>query len=155
MSTDGQPRTREIITEAVNSLRQYQPLVEAIYRGSSIPSDLTNRQRIHEGDPGRADKPAQVAVMMIASGSTNRGGQQSTTYTIECTIECSQSFYAANSHLGLLEIRDLCGEVLDSPVAESIYPIGSAGTGSPHEIGDGGRRTLTARWRVRVHWAAY
>lgn len=151
----GSRRQHDIITGAVRALRQDQPLLDAVYAGMPVPDNQSDRTRIHEGDPGRKDKPVQVAVMPVTSGGTWRGGEHSITHTIECTIECSQRYYERHSHLGLVSIHDRCNDVLTSPIGNGIYPLGPAGSGSVHEIGDSGRRTRTGRWRVRVHRLSY
>lgn len=156
MSTE-QPRTRELLLEAVQALRRDDSLAGLIYDApnTTVPSSPSDRQRIHEGDPTRKDAPAQVAVSPIASGATNRGGQRSTTYVLECTIEFSQAYYERHSQTRLLAVRDRCDAVFSSPIRESVYPIGPAGGGQAHEVGDTGRRTLSARWRVQTHWTTY
>lgn len=154
MSTD-QRRQRDIIINVVQALRRDSDLTDLVYADASAPETPHNRSRIHEGDPARDDHAMQVAVMPVTAGGTWRGGQHSTTHTIQCTIECSQAFYESHSHLHLLAVHDRCGAVLTSPVANGVYPLGTAGSGSVHEIGDSGRRTRTARWRVRVHQLTY
>lgn len=151
--TESQPRTKQLTIKAVEALRAHDPLAERLYLDTVVPSDPSERLRIHEGDPARKDAPAQIAVSVVASGSTHRGGQQTKTYVLDCTFEASKQYYEGITGLGFADLRDRADAVFDSPIGDSIYPDGPAGEGDPHEVGESGRRSMTARWRVVVHWS--
>lgn len=154
-SASEQPRQREILIAAVETLRRDDTLVGWLYPDREVPTDPVDRLRIHDHDPGfEANPPAQIAIAAAGSGGTYRGGQMSHSYIVQVTIRVSDDYYERYTSTRLLAIHDRCGELFDtSAIAPGVMPGGPAGSGNAHETRSGTYdRVVVGQWRFETHW---
>lgn len=152
---DPRPRHREILIATVNALRDDDALAGLLY--DDPPTDAAQRQRVHETWGGPEDAPpVEVTVEPVASGSETRGGPRTETSQLQCSVLTTESWRDGHGALAMHGIRDRCKAVLESPVAEGVYPAGGGGRDSPIEPpGESGRLLLPLTVGVRTHWLTH
>lgn len=151
MSTDDRPRTADIQNATVEALRGDDALAERLY--DDPPAETADRMRVHEAWGGPEDvPPIEVVVAPIGGGSNWRGGPLSKTTQLQVSVITTARWRSANGITAMRRVRDRCGAVLESPVAEGVYPAGGSAQESPMDTPDeSGRLFLPITVGMETH----
>lgn len=157
MSTndDPRPRTREILVDTVQALRADDHLARLLY--DDPPADTAQRQKVHEAWGGPEGTPGvELVVEPIASGGSWYGGPLSKTTQLQCSTVATERWRSANGITAMRRVRDRVAAVLESPVAEGVYPAAGSGQESPLDTPDESNRMfLPITAEVRTHHMTY
>lgn len=152
MSTTKHPRSKDIKIAVIETLREDATVAGWLYPDGA-PTDVTDRTRVHEHDPGKHtdDLPAQISVATTLGGSVWRGGPLGRTYIVQLMFETSDDWYERWTGLAFSDLFDWCDQLLVHPPMPRVYPAGPE-SADPHEIQTGSsRRVAIGRWRFKTH----
>jgi hypothetical protein len=148
------PRETEIVVQTVKALRANSDVVQPLYVDSEVPSTESERKRIYAGDPARAnDAGCELAVHTVTSAGTHNGRTVEETLMVQFSPIATESWYERYGYLQLTQIKDAIVARLESPIRESVYPRGPAGSAETLTIQDDtGRRMRPFSWNMSTHW---